>query len=101
MITVNGAENNRSMALVRSEDCDISTDLQGLDSSPYFSEQAVFGDVGTFQDPDMILLDKMCPSRGLSSLNYVAHNLICKLHNIFYIYIYIYIYTIKLHNNSG
>jgi hypothetical protein len=65
MITVNGIENNHSMALVSSKDCDIRSDLQGLDSSPFFSEQAVFGDIGNFQDPDMILLDKMCPSRGL------------------------------------
>jgi hypothetical protein len=66
MITVNGIENKHSMALVSSQDCDISSDLRGLDSSPFFSEQAVFGDIGTFQDPDMILLHKMCPSRGLS-----------------------------------
>jgi len=45
MITVNDIENNHSMVLVSSKDCDISTDLQGLDRSPFFSEQAVFGDI--------------------------------------------------------
>jgi len=65
MITINSIENNNSMALVSSKDFDISTDLQGLDSSPFFSDQKYLGIIGTFQDPDMILLDKMCPSCGL------------------------------------